>query len=392
MSDRISEIRLAGLRCLRDVKLALHSGLTVLIGENGTGKSTFIEGIELLRKAPRREFISEFHRIHGGFAELGRTDGSNIMLSVSFDDGKSPAPVVYSCEIGRRPGGAYIASEKLMVAGDVLDERTDRQGRMVDERGDLVASSFAHDKTVAAQLDATEPPPTDSLAGRLGALAVHLPFEVRAAWSLREMQRESPMRGSTLFEPAEGLSRYGANLVNVLHALKNGDRPAWEETLQLVRMGLGQSVEDINIHADPGGGRAALSVRIAGQDVRAFTLSDGQLAYLAFVALTRVPKAPSLLALDEPEHHLHPALLGRVVAMLEDLGERCPVIITTHSDRLLDMLSEPEKSVVLCVADGEQGTQLVRPDPEALARWRDKYRGIGQLRAEGLQSAVFKRP
>ena len=41
---RITEIHVEGLRTLKDVRLGLD-GLTVLIGENGTGKSSLIEEI-----------------------------------------------------------------------------------------------------------------------------------------------------------------------------------------------------------------------------------------------------------------------------------------------------------------------------------------------------------
>jgi predicted ATPase len=41
-ADRITELRVQGVRTLADVRLRLD-GLTVLIGDNGSGKSTLIE-------------------------------------------------------------------------------------------------------------------------------------------------------------------------------------------------------------------------------------------------------------------------------------------------------------------------------------------------------------
>ena len=49
--DRITEIRIEGMRCIDSLQLPLR-GLTVLIGENGTGKSTIIEATDLLRRVP----------------------------------------------------------------------------------------------------------------------------------------------------------------------------------------------------------------------------------------------------------------------------------------------------------------------------------------------------
>lgn len=46
--DRVTWMRVRGMRSLADVELDLR-GLTVLIGENGSGKSTILEAVELLR-------------------------------------------------------------------------------------------------------------------------------------------------------------------------------------------------------------------------------------------------------------------------------------------------------------------------------------------------------
>ena len=82
----------------------------------------------------------------------------------------------------------------------------------------------------------------------------------------------------------------------------------------------------------------------------------------------------------------------RVTWLLEELGRSCPVVISTHSDRLLDALADPAKSVVLCELDERRATRLYRPDAKALARWLSRYRGIGDLRAEGYGPHVMTEP
>lgn len=52
MVARLTSLRIEGLRTLADVTLSLD-GLTVLVGENGTGKSTITEALELVRSLPR---------------------------------------------------------------------------------------------------------------------------------------------------------------------------------------------------------------------------------------------------------------------------------------------------------------------------------------------------
>jgi predicted ATPase len=128
------------------------------------------------------------------------------------------------------------------------------------------------------------------------------------------------------------------------------------------------------------------------RQVPAAQLSDGMLAYLAFVALFRLQaERPSLVALDEPDLHLHPRLLMRVLDMFESMAQDNPVLVATHSDRLLDGLSDPAKSVVLCELDENQATRLVRPDPKALRDWLERYRGLGEIRGAGHEASIFTR-
>jgi len=92
--------------------------------------------------------------------------------------------------------------------------------------------------------------------------------------------------------------------------------------------------------------------------------------------------------MDEPELHLHPALLARVVGLLEEAAEHAPVVLATHSDRLLDALTDPVASVVLCELDEQRAVRLRRPNAERLADWLEEYRGFGSIRAEGYEAHV----
>jgi predicted ATPase len=118
-------------------------------------------------------------------------------------------------------------------------------------------------------------------------------------------------------------------------------------------------------------------------------LSDGQVSFLCFLAMCELGQGRSLLAFDEPELHLHPGLLARVLFMLEYVAKTHPVVLATHSDRLLDALEAPAESVVLCDLNANGSTRLRRPDAPRLAQWLEDYRGVGSLRAEGLVEHVF---
>jgi predicted ATPase len=144
---------------------------------------------------------------------------------------------------------------------------------------------------------------------------------------------------------------------------------------------------------DAGGGYVGLALKRAdlAEPIPASNLSDGQLAWLAFVALARLNPGRSLLAVDEPEQHLHPSLLGRVVTMLASLPGGAPVVLSTHSDRVLELLDDPADAVRVCSLVGSRA-DVSRIDAGELPRWLQQFGDLGQLRAAGYLSRVLVPP
>ncbi|NLI01006.1 MAG: AAA family ATPase [Chthonomonadales bacterium] len=179
-------------------------------------------------------------------------------------------------------------------------------------------------------------------------------------------------------------------MTNCLYEIKNTDPVGWRRVIERAALGLGDDLREISF---PSPSRGLVETQVwfgrLPEPLPLGSLSDGQIAYLGFVALMEIGRRHSLIVMDEPEQHLHPALLARVALMFEQLGADVPVIVATHSDRFLDALTRPEDSVVLCELDASRATRLRRPDSDALARWLEDYRGIGELRAEGYEPHVF---
>ena len=107
--------------------------------------------------------------------------------------------------------------------------------------------------------------------------------------------------------------------------------------------------------------------------------------------MARLDRGRSLLAVDEPELHLHPSLCGRVVALLMGLEGGAPVIISTHADRVLELLDDPASAVRVCVNHGGSAS-VQRLDPVELAAWMQDYGDLAKLRANGLLGRVLKDP
>ena len=111
---------------------------------------------------------------------------------------------------------------------------------------------------------------------------------------------------------------------------------------------------------------------------------------MAFVAMVKLNPTRSLLAIDEPELHLHPALLGRVVDLLTS-EQQAPVILSTHSDRILELLDDPVSAVKVCSLEPGGEMSLSVLDEEALPKWLERFQDLGRLRASGYLSRVLRK-
>ena len=115
--------------------------------------------------------------------------------------------------------------------------------------------------------------------------------------------------------------------------------------------------------------------------IPASRLSDGSLRYLCLLAILCDPDPPPLIGIEEPELGLHPDLLPNLADLLVEASKRCQLIVTTHSDMLVDALTEQPESIVVCEKQ-EGKTSMRRLDPKELTPWLEKYR-LGQLWISG---------
>lgn len=403
--DRITQVRIRNVRAIEALDLDV-SRMTVLIGENGAGKSTIIECLEILRQAAEPRFMERLYAIHQGPYGLLRRGTNWMSLGLVVEDSTDAAPKLDYEFVMRDSGiGLAIEAERLLVG---LEEdhqslsqayvRTGAKGTMFDfaagKNAPLPERLLAPDRLVLSTFGSL--PPQDAIGRLLQALdriEVHLSFDTLASWAARGLQLPQTIRVSTTLFPAKRLRLLGTNLASAWAELRNQDQEQWEYSLGLARLGLGEALDSVAVLPDAGGGNVALSLRFSHfkQPVPAATLSNGQLAWLAFVAIYRLHDPATMLVIDEPELHLHPGLLGRVVSMLQSLDGHGPVIVATHSDRVLSLLEDPTDSVRVLSLDEGKVTQS-RLDKSQLEAWLKEYDDFGALRADGMLQHVLQDP
>ena len=115
--------------------------------------------------------------------------------------------------------------------------------------------------------------------------------------------------------------------------------------------------------------------------IPASRLSDGTLRFLCLLAILCDSDPPPLICIEEPELGLHPDMLPRIADLLVAASERTQLVVTTHSDILVDAMTDHPECVVV-FEKHESCTQATRLNGDELSEWLKEYR-LGQLWTRG---------
>ena len=179
--------------------------------------------------------------------------------------------------------------------------------------------------------------------------------------------------------PQDSLLEDASNLGSVLSDLMN--RPHVKRQILDHMRTFYQSVEDVTTTIISGNVQIFFHEEGLQHPVPATRLSDGSLRYLCLLAVLCHPDPPPVICIEEPEIGLHPDIIPKVAKLLVEASSRSQIFVTTHSDILVDALTDTPESIVVC-EKSEGATQLRRLDAKELEPWLEKYR-LGELWTSG---------
>ena len=78
---------------------------------------------------------------------------------------------------------------------------------------------------------------------------------------------------------------------------------------------------------------------------------------------------------------MHPDILPKLAHYLRAASERTQLIVTTHSDVLVDAMTEHVEVMVVCEKHNGK-TEMVRLERESLKSWLEEYT-LGELWTKG---------
>lgn len=397
----ITSLTIQNFRTLRNISIQFPFGKPlVLIGPNGSGKSSVLEVLDLLATAVEYQdgLDRAINQARWGFQSV-RTAGQTSPFSVTVDftvdenrvlrTGKFHAK--YQFALQELQGGRFCVSEESLrvdrqggLSGQLLSRRGD-QVKLVNESTHAEDPSMAGDTqlSLATMLQTSFYPTLAATREALARCRVYLGFVTAPPWARDERIENTSPRNPQIISQMDRLDRRGVDLVNALYYLQQNHDLPWRR-LETAFKAEFPDVERLEFPPAPGQGHIILGYRdrrFPGARFFASQMSEGMIAYLSILCSLLVPDSPVAVAFDEPDLHLHPSLLRRVVDAIETRAERTSVLVATHSDRLLDYLSDPAASVRVCEKQAE-GTEIRELNSAALDAWLEKYT-LSELRRQG---------
>ena len=363
--------------------------LNVLIGPNGSGKSNLFEILALLHAAPTE--LASPVRAGGGVRNwLWRREPSTAAAveavvsvpgrqypfrhMIEFSESNQRFTLVDECVENNvsNPGGVEPDFSYKFGDGNPMVSRATSG----DSSGAVNAGPVATDESILSQ----SPHFLSTYREMTYLRDIYSSISLYRDW---QFGRVSVLRGAQLTDVRQNrLEPDLSNLGMFLNRLRQD--PVTKANLIDNLSDAYEGLTDFELNFQGG----SVEVYFAEGDlaVPASRLSDGSLRYLCLLALLLDPEPPLLIGIEEPELGMHPDLIPKIADLLVDASSRCQLVVTTHSDVLVDALSEHPDSVVVCEKhDGH--TTMNRLDSSDLAHWLESYR-LGQLWTSGELGGV----
>ena len=332
----ITEIEVKNFKTLRDVRIPLAPGITVMVGANNSGKSNALAVLKLLRESIRQEDLTLAVEALGGAKSLRSRNAAGLPdIEVTATSEMEGVRTRYKLKL---PDPDPVFEGKAeMVWAPQLNFRL-----FMSLRGTTV-----HDLSVAA------------------------------------------LRAPALVQQGATLGPDGRDIAAVLDNLA-GENPSLRDAIDEMVRGSAREVKRIVTRSGAEPGTKVLGVE--EQDGRVYgaeDMSDGLLLFIGLAVAAQLKGQGGILAIEEPERGIHPRRLRDLIDNLLRLTKSgIQVVLTTHSPTLLDEFRDTPESVLIFDRD-DTGTHVTRlSDRKDWAEELQKGLPLGDLWYSGVLGGV----
>lgn len=388
----------------------------VLVGQNATGKTTFLDAIQFVSDVLRDGVRGAVESRAPSFRDLCFSPDKPVSfgLEVQLPDAQENATSMrYELEIGpdeENGGELRVLRENLFRMGSssreeiqtslfgadsedltILTEKSPKEWRKVASKTREGRDYFRDEHTEWNNMFRFGP--DKAALGSLPEDPDRFPMSITLrdilrdgvqtlALDVRKLRRAAPPGGRARMELD------GSNLPYVVRDLRDRDKVLFEQWVQHLATGV-PGLIDIAVHEREDDKHLVLKAGFEGQHaepVPSWLLSDGTLRLMALTLLSYAANEGqmSTYLIEEPENGLHPLAIQTAYEALADPAQGSQILCATHSPVLLAHTRLNEALVFRRMAQGHAAVRHGYEVPE-LQGWSDRQ-NISDLFATGILS------
>lgn len=356
----IKSVAVENFKALRDPGTVRLRPLSVIIGNNGSGKSSLLEAVETYRRVVLEGVDAAMEHWQGFEHVRHKAALSRLTTAARYDPSKQQGAMSFKLKLAMQRGAVDLSMKvNVREAGNRLyiqDERF-KLGKRPEVARE--ASTSSEGKSVMLGL-----PDMDETVEALRDL-LFLRLNPEAIGNLQSIKRS----GGRI-----RLTGDGANVAEYLIDLRERSASAFEEVTHALQYVLPYASDVEPKVLDAGILRRSYVQLLEDRyEIPGWLMSSGSLRVLPLIATLLDPDPPPVLFIEEVENGLDPRTVGLVVDLMRAAAQsgRTQVIATTHSPYLLDMLDLDD--VLLCER-GDKGPAFSWPaSRKEMKAWRDKF-------------------
>ena len=391
---KITQIKLKNFRAFQNVEMKDIPNFAVLVGANGTGKSTLFSAFGFLREAMSSNVTTALAKLGGsrGFQEVrSRNQVGPIEIEIKFRTklGKKPKSqlVTYTLHIAEENG-------KPIVEKETLKYRRGSKGKpwhflnFSKGIGKAVTNEFEEVED-ESQLTREEQTLKSSDLLAIKGLAQFEKFPAVVAlgnliekWHISDFHINQT-RSEQEAGYAEHLSRSGENLSLVVEYLYKNHKDIFEKIIEKLK----HRVPGITNVESKQTEEGRILLKFQDGDFEdpflARYVSDGTIKMLAYLVLLFDPNPHPLLCVEEPENQLYHSLLSELAEEFRQYANRGgQVFVSTHSP---DFLNAAELDEVFWLEKQSGYTTITRAkNNKQLEKYMNTGGKMGHLWTEGF--------
>jgi len=380
----ITRVRARNFKSLRDVDFSLGP-LNVLVGPNMGGKSNVLDLFRFLQECWSPQFgPGNALTRRQGIDEVLWKGSQDRLLSIAIEFFETAHPgreFIYELEIAGGAGGYFAVQKETLTLREAGRDYQlivrESDGRWLENAD---ASKLAFIPAERSGME-TAPPNWDGYP---------LKFSVQN-WRFHQFV-PAVMKQANQMTAGNVLDLHGSNLSAWLMWLQTRSPQSFARIAEVARDVFPEIRELLTWPTQQGMVYLASNEQGLLRPTPLFQMSDGELAFIAYLSLILAPDdlGGTFVFIEEPENHLHPRLFETLIALLrqvqQEVTERyappSQILVTTHSPLVLNQMKLDE---ILWVEKRQAETKVIRPDdkPHLRKLVEDDELGLGDLMFAG---------